>query len=131
MKAIHVRLALAAVAGAFISSVGFAQNLEAVTVQGTRVPSTKTIGHGTTGIPIEEVSLSYAVSTAGLDLVSHAGALALEKRLQDAATAVCRELGKQYPDSTPNDADCAKAAAGKALARAHELEAAAAKNAAK
>ena len=131
MKAMHIGLALAVAASALFGNIAIAQNLESVTVQGTRVPSTKTVGHEKTGIPIEEVSLSYAVSTGGLDLVSHAGALALEKRVQDAAAAVCRELGKQYPDSTPNDAECAKAAAAKALVRVHELEAAAAKKSAK
>jgi len=61
-----------------------------------------------------------------LDLASHVGALELEKRVHDAAMAACKEIGKQYPNATPSEDACAKAAADKAMVRAHELEAAAA-----
>jgi UrcA family protein len=104
-----------------------AQNLQEVTVQGTRVVNTKTVGRTASGVPIVDVSLSYGVSTAGLDLASHVGAVELEKRVHDAAVAACHEIGKQYPDATPSEEDCAKAATGKAMVRVHELEAAAAK----
>jgi len=88
--------------------------------------STKSAGRTSTGVPILDVSLSYGVSTAGLDLASHVGALELEKRVHDAAMAACKEIGKQYPNATPSEDACAKAAADKAMVRAHELEAAAA-----
>jgi hypothetical protein len=54
-----------AVASAPISGIAFAQSLEEVTVQGTRMVNTKTAGRTATGIPIVDVSLSYGVSTAG------------------------------------------------------------------
>jgi UrcA family protein len=116
-----------ALAAALIGGAAVAQQAEDVTVQATRIPNIKTVGHTMSGIPIKEMSLSYRISTAGLDLASHAGAMGLEKRVQDAAMEVCRELGKKYPDSTPNDADCAKEAADKAMVKVHELEAASAK----
>ena len=108
-----------------------AQNLNEITVQGTRILSTKTEGRTATGEPILDVSLSYGVSLAGLDLASHVDALELEKRVHGAALAACKEIGKQYPDATPSDELCAKKAADKAMVKAHELEAAAAKSSAK
>jgi hypothetical protein len=55
----------------------------------------------------------------------------LEKRVKDAGSAACKEIGHQYPDSTPNDADCAKAAVAKAMVKVNELVAAADKKSAK
>jgi len=52
--------------------------------------------------------------------------LELQKRVTDAALAACKEIGRQYPDSTPSEADCAKAATDKAIAKVNELAAAAA-----
>jgi len=116
-----------ALAATLIGATAVAQKTEDVTVQATRIPAVKTVGHTMSGIPINEMSLSYRISTAGLDLASHAGAMGLEKRVQDAAMEVCKELGKKYPNSTPNDAQCAKEAGDKAMVKVHELEAAAAK----
>jgi UrcA family protein len=59
-----------------------------------------------------------------LDLGSPAGLAQAEKRVKDVAETACRELGRLYPDSTPSDAECAKAAADKAVARLKELAAA-------
>jgi len=66
-----------------------------------------------------------------LDLATQAGAAELEKRVHNAATAACEELGRKYSDATPSDAACAKAAADAAMVKVHELEAAAAKKSAK
>lgn len=127
MKTNLVKVIVATVASALIGSIAIAQNLEEVTVQGTRTLSAKTVGHTASGVPIVDVSLTYGVSTAGLDLASHVGATELEKRVHGAAMAACKEISKQYPDATPSETDCAKAAAEKAMVRVHELEAAAAK----
>jgi hypothetical protein len=51
----------------------------------------------------------------------------LQKRVADAARAACKELSRQYPDSTPNDADCEKTATAKAMVHVNEMLAAAAK----
>jgi UrcA family protein len=127
MKTNPVGVIVATVASALIGGIAIAQNTEEVTVQGTRAVSAKTVGRTASGVPIVDVSLAYGVSTAGLDLASHVGATELEKRVHDAAMAACKEISKQYPDATPSEADCAKAAADKAMVRVHELEAAAAK----
>jgi UrcA family protein len=61
------------------------------------------------------------VSTEGLDLATVAGAEELDKRINDAALAACKELDRQYPKSMPGVAECAQAAAKKAFVTAHEL----------
>ena len=112
---------------ALFSSVSIAQDVQEVTVQATRILNKKTVGHTSSGIQIIDVSVAYGVSAADLDLASHVGALALEKRVRDAAMRACKEITRQYPDATPADAECAKAAEDKAMVRVRELEAAAAK----
>lgn len=131
MRTNHVGVIVAVVASALTSSIAVAQNVEEVTVQGTGILNVKTVAKTASGVPIVDVSLSYGVSTAGLDLASHVGATELEKRVHEAARAACKEISKQYPDATPSEADCAKAAADKAMVRVQELEAAAAKKAGK
>ena len=75
------------------------------------------------GLPILKASLSYRVNIADLDLATQNGPMALEKRLRDAAMAACEELDQRYPLLTlePSDDDCARAAARKAMVKAHEL----------
>jgi UrcA family protein len=131
MRPIQIRLAVAAVASALFCSTVFAQNAQEITVQGTRSLTTKEVGQTTTGVTVIRISLSYDVGVAGMDLASSAGAVELEKRINDAAMAACKEITRQYPNAAPSDADCAKVAAAKAMAKAHELEAAAAKKSAK
>jgi UrcA family protein len=72
--------------------------------------NSKTVGKTASGIPIVDVSMSYGVSRGALDIVSHAGVMELQKRVNDAALSACKELGRQYPESTPNDNACVKAA---------------------
>ncbi len=111
-----------AIASACLCSMAAAQNLQEVTVQGTRILSTKTVDHNaSTGSPILDVSVSYGVRVADLDLASHYGPMQLEKRVRDAATAACKEIGQKYPDATPSEELCAKAAADKAMVTVHEL----------
>jgi len=117
-------LAAAVVAGAWAQTVAMAE--PEVTVVTSRMAAT-TIGRTATGIPIQNISMGYTVSAKGLDLGTQIGAQAFERRVSDAAMAACKEIGRQYPDSTPSDAECAKAATDKAMVKVHELEAAAAK----
>jgi UrcA family protein len=106
--------------------VVLADDMGEVTVQASRVVS-KTVGKTASGIPIVDVSLSYGVSAKDLDLASHSGAMELQKRVSDAAAAACKELSRQYPASTPSDAECVKAATAKAMVKVNEMLAAAAK----
>jgi len=126
MTKIHIQLAAAAVS-ALISTTVFAQSMKEITVVGTRALTTQEVGQTETGVTIVSMSLSYAVGVSDLDLASGAGAGELEKRINSAAMAACKEISRQYPKAAPSDADCAKAAAKKAMVKAHELEAAAAK----
>jgi len=108
-----------------LSTSALAQTPE-ISVEAMRTTKT-TIGHTSSGIPIENVALSYGVSTQGLDLSTDSGKQALEKRVSDAATAACKELGRQYPGSKPSDSECAKLATDKAMAQIQKVETAAAK----
>lgn len=130
MTKIHIQLAAAA-ATALISTVVLAQSMQDVTVVGTRALTTKEVDRTPTGVSIMSISLSYAVGVSDLDLASSAGAAELEKRVNSAAMAACKEISRQYPKAAPGDDDCAKAAAKKAMVKAQELEAAAAKKSAK
>ncbi|MGA2397107.1 MAG: UrcA family protein [Steroidobacteraceae bacterium] len=124
-------LGLAAAACA-LSTVGAAQELKEITIQATRIINTKTVGRDvSTGSPIIDVSLSYGIKVSDLDLASHYGPIQLEKRVRDTALLACQDLGRKYPDSTPSDSECAKAAGDKAMVRANELVAAAKTSAAK
>jgi UrcA family protein len=75
--------------------------------------------------PVNEVALTYTVSPASFDLTTAAGRAGLEKAVADTAMDVCKEIGKQYPGSAPDDSGCAKAAADKAMVKVREVEAAA------
>jgi len=118
----------AAVAGLTLAgSWALAQNVQEVTVQATRAVNTKIVGHSSAGVPITALSLSYGVSLAGLNLATNSGAVEAQQRINDAALAACKELGRQYPDASPGDMECAKAAASKSMSALHELVVAAEK----
>ena len=121
-----MRAAIGSLAVTLASTAVIAEDMGEVTVQASRVVS-KMVGKTASGVPIVDISLSYGVSAKGLDLASNAGATELRRRVADAAKAACKELGRQYPDSLPNDADCAKAATDKAMVKVNEMLAAAAK----
>ena len=89
----------------------------ATTTTARAVPTVKLNKEG----HIMEISLSYFVSTAGLDLATDAGAQALEQRMRGAADAVCKEIGHQYTRLWPNDQKCAEAAMDQAKPKAREL----------
>ena len=131
MRKLHIQAAGGALAAALISASGFAQNSEEITVEASRVVARSVAGQPPGGAQIKDITLSYGVSYAGVDLNSTAAVAALEKSINDAAHKACKEIGRQYPMSTPNDAECAKAAAAKAMGRVHELVSAAATKPAK
>jgi len=126
-----VKLVAASAAAALIAGVALAQGVPEVKVQATRVISSaitaKTVGKTASGVPIKDVTLSYGVSSEGLDLSTKTGAAAFEQRVKDAAEQACKDIGRQYPDATPSDAECARAAADQAMVRVHELVASAEK----
>ena len=81
-----IQVAVALLAGISVNAV-IAQDTGEVTVQASRVVK-KVIGTTSSGIPIEDISLSYGVSTNGLDLTSSAGAAELQKLVAAAATGI-------------------------------------------
>lgn len=127
MSKIQLKILIAAFAlGMVVSEVG-AQTLEEVKVEAFRSVGTKGAGRSISGVPILDLSLSYGVSLAGLDLSTSSGALEAEGRVNRAAEAACKEIGRQYPDATPDQKVCARTASEKALVTLHELVAAAEK----
>ncbi len=126
MKKTQIAAALAGLVTSAVAGSAFAQTTPEVVVSSAKVVE-KSAGRTTSGIPIVDVSLSYGVSAAGLDLASASGAREFEKRVSDAAMDACKELGKRYPNSTPTDAQCAKTATDKAMTQVRQMESAAAK----
>ncbi len=72
------------------------------------------------GTPIETVSHSTRVSTAGLDISTDAGLTALQPRIRAAAKKSCEWLDQHYP-VIDDEADCEESATRAAMARAREM----------
>jgi UrcA family protein len=117
-----IGLLVCAVAGTSV----WAQELEGVNVEAARLVK-ENLGRAPSGAPINAISLTYRVSYADLNLATPGGAAALEKRVNEAAMAACKEIGKLYPLATPDDFACAKKASGDAMVKVKELVAAAGK----
>jgi UrcA family protein len=119
---------LGAVVAAVIAGDVLAQNesMPEVIVQASRLVSTTMVSKSSSGIPIDQVSMGYTVTAQGLDIGTPIGAHAFETRLTDAAVVACRELGRRYPNSGTSDAECVQEASNKAIAKARQLEDAAA-----
>ena len=100
------------------STSAYAGTLETITVTGSRAVSQKSVGTSTIGADVREVSLSYKVNAADLDLASSAGKAELEKRVKATASAACKELKRlAFGDPTsPDDATCVKKAVDEAMA---------------
>jgi len=126
MNAVLTRVAAGASAAVFmVSGIAAAQNAKEIKIQAERVINEKVIAHITGGGKIIELTLSYPVSFADLDITSVTGAAELEKRVKDAARAACEEIGSKYPGATPSDAVCAQKAAAKAMGEVRKMVAAA------
>ena len=107
-------------------------SLEQITVSASRMNAKPVVSVvGWPKAPVKQITLSYAIGTSQFDLTTTAGEADLEKAVNDAALDVCKEIGRQYPESTPDDAGCAKVAVRKAMVKVHELVAAAAKKGSK
>ena len=115
MKTKHLALVLALLATG-ISSIASSDSTEGITITSKALPTIKYKENH-----IVEISLSYVVSTSDLDLATDSGAQALQQRMQNAADTVCKEIGREYPKSWPNDKECAKAAVDRAMPKALAL----------
>jgi len=95
--------------------------IEEIVVTGRRI-ITRTVSRTPVGATLNEMTLSYRISYDDLDLRSSAGRSELERRVNDAALAACKEIGRVYPLAEPNDAECARIARSRAMYRVHEIE---------
>jgi UrcA family protein len=119
-------------AGALMLLCGnvIAQETGEVRVEATRIvskTSATAATPGPAGFPVKDLSLAYGVSRAGLNLATKSGATEAEKRVDAAAHAACKEIGRQYPDATPSEDECARDAAKKAMVKVQQLVVAAEK----
>jgi UrcA family protein len=130
MRRIIAKVAVGLFTAALTGNVVVGQQTNELTVQASRTVE-KQVGRDSHGLAIVDVSLSYGVSYAGLDLASHADVMELRRRVDGAAQKACKELIRQYPIPTETEAQCIKAATERAMLKANELVSAASKAAAK
>ena len=108
----------------FMTTLAFgaaaADRSDDLTVTGSRFVASPA-GITYSGLPLKDVSLSYGVTLADLDLGSTAGLAALDKRVVAAARAACAELGRLYPVSNPDTAACTRETAEKSIAQVHRM----------
>ncbi len=115
-----------ATAASALIGLAAAQSMDEITVRATRNMSIKSDTQTPPGgAQVKDISLSYVVTSSGLNLALHSDVLELQKRVKDAALTACKEIGRQYPNSMPNEADCAKAASDKAMTKVNTIVAAA------
>ena len=116
---------LGLIGGGLALAAGFAgsQTLKEISVEAGR--ATKVVGHTSSGIPIEEVTLTRHVFYGDLDLRTHSGAVELERRVRETAQAACKQLDELYPLTTSESPACAEQAAKGAMEQVHALIAAA------
>ncbi len=111
------------IAACALAGLAVAEPTDELTVTGSRSVITP-VGIDYVGALIKDVSLSYHIAVADLDLKSAAGAAVLDKRLSYAARMACDEIGRAYPVSKPAAAACVRAAIDKARAQVRGLLAA-------
>jgi UrcA family protein len=83
------------------------------------------------GAPDEVISVRHQVSYADLDLATQKGDRELEKRINDAATAVCKRIDAIQPPQQPEDNFCVRQALDGAMKQAQAAISAASVAAAK
>lgn len=103
-------------AGLCLTAPAFADDLPTITI-GAGVMTKANIGTSSSGIPLEEVTITHRVSYADLHLASHAGAAELKKRVAETARAACRQLDQLYPLEAKNARECTRTAIAKASAQ--------------
>jgi len=110
----------AGLVAAFLGASVYADQLETVTVTGSRGVSEKQVASSAIGAPINEITVSYRVKIGDLDLKTVDGQKELHKRVTTAATAACREIDRiAFGNATStDDATCIKKAFDEAVASA-------------
>ena len=103
-----------------LCGLAIADSADELTVTGSRVVITP-VGIDYVGAPLKDVSMSYHVGVAGLDLNTAAGAAALDKRVLHAARLACADIERMYPVSKPASSPCVNLAVTRARAQVQEL----------
>ncbi len=101
------------VAGLCLTGSVLADELPTITI-GAGVTIKSVVGRTSSGLPIEEVTITHRVSYADLDLTKTAGAAELKRRVQETARAACKQLDELYPLEAKNARECARMAIAKA-----------------
>jgi UrcA family protein len=116
----------ALVSASMATESAWAQAPEEITVTAPRAIQ-NTVGRGPTGISIQEISLSYQLSYADLDLTKTAGVSELDRRIKTIAKEACKALNNLNP-LNPKDPRCVtNAINGTADQRKHAIAAATAR----
>lgn len=100
-------------AGLCLTAPAFADDLPTITI-GAGVTTKTNIGTSSSGIPLEEVTITHRVSYADLNLATQAGAAELKRRVEETARAACRQLDELYPLEAKNARECTRTAIAKA-----------------
>ena len=93
------------------------QIIEEIRVEGPRRVTRESLPFGQG----EQVSLSYNVSFADLDLRQNSDVREFEKRIETAADEICTQLEELFPLGSPSKRDCARSATDKAMADARTV----------
>ena len=110
---------LCAAAAAFASiAPASAETVEGVTVEAARIIE---VGRTAYGAHEQIVSLRRGVSYKDLNLKTPEGRAAIEARIKDTATALCKELDKMYPLQDARKADCVRDSVREAMAEVEKL----------
>jgi UrcA family protein len=115
-------LGIALLAATLVGGPVSAKSFDEITVQASRLRP-RQVGLSYTGIPIEEISLSVLINTAGLNLATPAGLSDVQKRIHAASRSACAEISRPYPQAVPGDRACAAAAERVALEHVEEFAA--------
>ena len=110
-KSVAIPVVAAAAVLLAVASAG-AQESEQITIVAPHSIQHKQVGRTSSGIPIEQISLSHRVGYSDLDLTKPADVALLKKRVEAAAVQGCKELDKLYPldNLSPSNTSCAKSA---------------------
>lgn len=119
-RRIALTVAAAVAAACFAGAAAFADEVPGVQVQAMRIHKERVMDTSSP-FPVDQITLSYRVSAKGLDLKTTAGEKALRKRVEDAASAACREIGRLYPLSEPDDFECSRITAHAAMPQVDQM----------
>ena len=84
------------------------------------VVTRRVVGRSAIGAPVEEVTLTHRVGYADVNIATHTGAVALERRGHEAARLGCRQLARLYPSAQERQAQCIPRAVSDASRGVHE-----------